>query len=72
MTLEKKERGLDIALLNGIVLTLIGILVLLTPLLPQVQLEGAQRHLDNVAGVVLLAVGLFMLGLHFATHRGRG
>ena len=64
VTDSKKEKGLGLALLNGMVLALIGALVLITPLLPSAVLTGPQRTLDNVAGGFLFAVGLLLLAIH--------
>ena len=72
MTNSSKEEGLGLALLNGVVLALIGALVLITPLLPSVELTGPQRQLDNVAGALLLGVGVLLLVLHFAGPRNSG
>ncbi|MCA9437975.1 MAG: hypothetical protein KC978_19480 [Candidatus Omnitrophica bacterium] len=64
MTEDKStEERLGIALLNGAVLTLIGILVLLTPIFAD--LDSGQKRLDGVAGFALLAVGIGLLYWHF-------
>ncbi len=66
MTDSKRNKGLGLGLLNGAVLLLIGALVLITPLLPGIVLTAQQRMLDNVAGGLLLGVGVLLLMLHFA------
>ncbi len=60
---NETESRLGIALLNGAVLSLIGILVLVTPWVTE--LTDSERRLDNIAGSALLIVGLGLLYWHF-------
>ena len=53
--MEKKKYNLNIALLNGIILTLIGILVLLTPF--TVSLSPGELLVDIIAGMLLTLGG---------------
>ena len=49
MSKKKREMGLGIALLNGIVLGVIGILILITPFTLDIEPEGAGPRADEAA-----------------------
>jgi len=60
---EGSEGRFGIALLNGGVLSLIGLLVLAT--LFVTDLTESQRNLDLMAGSIMLISGIFLLYWHY-------
>lgn len=60
MTEKHTEPGLPIAIPNGVILMLIGVLVLLTPLVEPI--ARAQLPMDLVAGFMLVVGGAVSIG----------
>ena len=71
MTEEQIKSKVGLAIPNGIILGLIGLLVLLTPWAAKVPRD--QSHVDYIAGAILLLGGLIslLLGLRKKKRKGK-
>ena len=56
---KKNEYKLDIGIPNGLILTVLGLLVLVTPVFHS--LETAHIFIDVVAGLILIGSGIISL-----------
>lgn len=66
---EDEKYKLDIALPNGVIMTLIGLLVIMSPLASD--LTKKQVSLDYLAGGILMAAGIVSIGWGIIRRKNR-